>query len=125
MRLWIPPPTPAPHRHLSLLSFLEEDRAPLWVKEATRVCRDPTLQMGPVPATADRHISGNGLFGGKGRPPGLLHVPQRLLCSSTFTNLLCMETRQPGLCAQHVRAPGWGRGEVWGCPQAQKALPLP
>lgn len=79
--------------------------------EATRVRRDPTLQMGPVPAISDRQVSGNGLFGGKDRPPGLLHVPQVLLRSSTFTNPLHMETHRPGFCAQHEGSwAGKGRG---------------
>lgn len=40
-------------------------------------------QTGPVPATADRHVSGNGLSGGKGKPPRSAACPPE---ASVFRN---------------------------------------
>lgn len=48
-------------------------------------------------------------------PPGFLQVLQRLVCSSTFTNLFHIGPQWLGLYTQHARAPGWGRREMWGC----------
>lgn len=66
---------------MSLLSFLEEDKGIPVGKgepvrdEATRVHGDPTLQVGPVPATAGRYVSENGLFRGPGRAPWFFAGP--------------------------------------------------